>query len=459
MLTACLREGKTFHRGEVEHLTRDGEVRRLGVTISPIYRHVAESARARRLRRQCRPRHEDQRRALPDERSDGAHRAPEANPLEGKSRGARRNVRGHRARIQERPGHDFRLRADDPQRKRGTGDIHDSAERILDQTRSLTHVVTEFLRFAKPLEICYETVAMQALVERVAEDVHETFPAVRGRMRGRVSRSARRRGAASPGAFEPHAQRRGIGARRRGQSASRDRLGNHGGTRRTQMAAHLRRRQRPGNPRARFAKNLPARSTPPNPKEPAWALPSCRRSLSSTAAASRPAIARTAAPSFSCGYLCGRSPRPLYSPRKPPASKLEQAIQPGYASQEAKSMRTFLKLSFAAIVIAIAFPVCELVPADRPRSAEASRPRLPGRPIRSSFRFVFAGPEQDHGGRRIAGRNPGSAAGIARGRGPQSARPEEGILQSAQGLHERQYSHFGRHFFRRRVVQCRSGCQ
>ncbi len=57
-----------------------------------------------------------------------------------------------------------------------TGDIHDSAERILDQTRSLTHVVTEFLRFAKPLEICYETVAMKALVERVAEDVHETFP-------------------------------------------------------------------------------------------------------------------------------------------------------------------------------------------------------------------------------------------------------------------------------------------
>ena len=38
MLAACLREGKTFQRGEVEHLTADGEVRRLGVTISPIYR-------------------------------------------------------------------------------------------------------------------------------------------------------------------------------------------------------------------------------------------------------------------------------------------------------------------------------------------------------------------------------------------------------------------------------------
>ncbi len=41
------------------------------------------------------------------------------------------------------------------------GDVRESAERILEQTRALTHVVTEFLRFAKPLEICYETVPMQ----------------------------------------------------------------------------------------------------------------------------------------------------------------------------------------------------------------------------------------------------------------------------------------------------------
>ena len=30
MLTACLRDGKTFQRGEVEHLTSEGEVRRSG---------------------------------------------------------------------------------------------------------------------------------------------------------------------------------------------------------------------------------------------------------------------------------------------------------------------------------------------------------------------------------------------------------------------------------------------
>src|SRR6202050_1198122 len=46
MLTACLRDAKTFQRGEVEHMTTDGEVRRLGVTISPIYRTVRNATRA-----------------------------------------------------------------------------------------------------------------------------------------------------------------------------------------------------------------------------------------------------------------------------------------------------------------------------------------------------------------------------------------------------------------------------
>src|SRR3984957_180783 len=45
MLTACIRDGKTFQRGEVEHLTSEGEVRHLGVTISPIYRTVRAPVR------------------------------------------------------------------------------------------------------------------------------------------------------------------------------------------------------------------------------------------------------------------------------------------------------------------------------------------------------------------------------------------------------------------------------
>src|ERR1700734_4233344 len=46
MLTACLCDGKTIQRGEVEHMTSDGEVRRLGVTISPIYRNARVALRA-----------------------------------------------------------------------------------------------------------------------------------------------------------------------------------------------------------------------------------------------------------------------------------------------------------------------------------------------------------------------------------------------------------------------------
>jgi signal transduction histidine kinase len=54
------------------------------------------------------------------------------------------------------------------------GETQESAGRILEQTRALTHVVTEFLRFAKPLEICYETVPMQTIVERVAAELRES---------------------------------------------------------------------------------------------------------------------------------------------------------------------------------------------------------------------------------------------------------------------------------------------
>ena len=68
------------------------------------------------------------------------------------------------------------------------------AERILDQTRALTHVVTEFLRFAKPLEICYETVPMQTVVEKVAEELREAIPqcAVSSKAPSRICRVTKR---------------------------------------------------------------------------------------------------------------------------------------------------------------------------------------------------------------------------------------------------------------------------
>jgi signal transduction histidine kinase len=175
MLAACLHDGKTFHRGEVEHLTRDGEVRRLGVTISPIYRNARSLIRASAtdpstsremkiggalclmsdlteitaLQKQIR--WKENLAALGEMSAGIAH----------EFKNALATISGYAQMIRS---------------EAKTGDIHESAARILDQTRSLTHVVTEFLRFAKPLEICYETVPMQTLVERIADDLHDAFP-------------------------------------------------------------------------------------------------------------------------------------------------------------------------------------------------------------------------------------------------------------------------------------------
>jgi len=175
MLTACLREGQTFHRGELDHLTPEGEVRHLGVTISPIYRSARNVVRSisepsssatelkisgalclmsdltelTALQKQIR--WKENLAALGEMSAGIAH----------EFKNALATVSGYAQMIRS---------------EAKPGDIRESAERILDQTRALTHVVTEFLRFAKPLEICYETVSMKSLVERVAEELHEANP-------------------------------------------------------------------------------------------------------------------------------------------------------------------------------------------------------------------------------------------------------------------------------------------
>jgi signal transduction histidine kinase len=175
MLGQCLREGQTFQRAEVEHLTSNGEARRLGVTISPIYRGGRKIVRARA---------EDPEIA-PDAKPSGAlcllSDLTELVALQKQIRW-KENL-ANLGEMSAGIAHEFKnalatvsgyaqmIRSEAP-----SEDIRESAERILDQTRSLTHVVTEFLRFAKPLEICYETVGMQTLVERVAAESQEGAP-------------------------------------------------------------------------------------------------------------------------------------------------------------------------------------------------------------------------------------------------------------------------------------------
>jgi PAS domain S-box-containing protein len=178
MLSACLSDGETFHRSEVEHMTQDGEVRRLGVTISPIYRtkgsakaagaaaarNVAASSGAKVSGALCLMSDLTELAALQKQirwKENLAALGEMSAGIAHEFKNALATISGYAQMIHS---------------EATPGDIRESSERILDQTRALTHVVTEFLRFAKPLEICYETVAMQALVERVAEELHEATP-------------------------------------------------------------------------------------------------------------------------------------------------------------------------------------------------------------------------------------------------------------------------------------------
>jgi nitrogen-specific signal transduction histidine kinase len=175
MLTACLRDGQTFQRSEVKHLTPQGEARKLGVTISPIYRaarkavrtYVGEPAPAAEIKANgalCLMSDLTELAALQKQMAFKENLAA----LGEMSAGIAHEFKNALAIIS---GYAQMIRNEAP-----PGDFRDSAERIFDQTRALTRVVTEFLRFAKPLEICYETVPMQTLVERVAQEIEEALP-------------------------------------------------------------------------------------------------------------------------------------------------------------------------------------------------------------------------------------------------------------------------------------------
>jgi signal transduction histidine kinase len=175
MLTACLHDGKTFQRGEVEHLTAEGEVRRLGVTISPIYQHTRMAVR----RNVSDPPRTTERKVsgalcLMSDLTELTALQKQIRWKENlaalgeMSAGIAHEFKNSLATIS---GYAQMIRNESK-----PGETRESAEKILSQTRALTHVVTEFLKFAKPLEICYETVAMAPLVEHLAEELQGSLP-------------------------------------------------------------------------------------------------------------------------------------------------------------------------------------------------------------------------------------------------------------------------------------------
>ena len=177
MLTACLRDGQTFQRDEVPHVTPAGESRQLGVTISPIYRParnipampasagtaqpspkltgalclMSDLTELATLQRQMRWK---ENLATLGEMSAGiAH----------EFKNALATISGYAQMIHS---------------EASSPDAAESAQKIVEQTRSLTHVVTEFLRFARPLELSQEDFALSVVVEQVAEEIRGALDGV-----------------------------------------------------------------------------------------------------------------------------------------------------------------------------------------------------------------------------------------------------------------------------------------
>src|SRR5579862_8491940 len=162
LVAACLETGRTFRREEVEYLTPAHELRQLGVTISPIQNNGTEIAGAICL--------------LSDLTELAAlqkqiHMKENLAALGELSAGIAHEFKNALATIS---GYAQMIRSE---AKPGT-ELREHGELILQQTRALTHVVTEFLKFARPLDLADERVALRPMIDQILAEVAEALPEV-----------------------------------------------------------------------------------------------------------------------------------------------------------------------------------------------------------------------------------------------------------------------------------------
>jgi PAS domain S-box-containing protein len=167
LLGACLSEGQTFRRQEIEYTTPGGDLRHLGVTISPILSRsgqltgalclLSDLTELAALQRQMQVK--ESLAALGELSAGIAH----------EFKNSLATISGYAQMI----------------RSESQGEATENAQRIIDQTRALAHVVSEFLKFARPQELANEEVAVDLLVERVMSEVHDSLPQVEITSQGR----------------------------------------------------------------------------------------------------------------------------------------------------------------------------------------------------------------------------------------------------------------------------------
>jgi two-component system, NtrC family, nitrogen regulation sensor histidine kinase GlnL len=167
LVAECLAAGTIFRREQVDHRTPSGDTRRMGVTISPILRGNGKISGAICLLSDL-----TELAALQEQIELKKHLAA----LGELSAGIAHEFKNALATIS---GYAQMIRTEAVE-----GEIFDHAQRILEQTRNITHVVTEFLKYARPLEIPDEVVELPTLVERVALEIGEAIPGVEVRCEG-----------------------------------------------------------------------------------------------------------------------------------------------------------------------------------------------------------------------------------------------------------------------------------
>src|SRR5271167_4756456 len=167
LVAECLTKGSIFRREQVKHEEPGGDSRLLGVTISPIRKGaekingaiclITDLTELAALQQQVQLK--ENLAALGELSAGIAH----------EFKNALATISGYAQMISA---------------ETEEGEAHDYAQNILEQTRNITHVVTEFLKYARPLEISSETVPLQPIVDRVVSEVGEAMPKIRIRSEG-----------------------------------------------------------------------------------------------------------------------------------------------------------------------------------------------------------------------------------------------------------------------------------
>ncbi len=158
LIAECLTSAGTFQREELDHQMPAGAVRRLGVTISPVF-HPAGDPRGRVNGAVCLLTDLTQMMALQNQvrvKENLAALGEMSAGIAHEFKNALATISGYAQLIRSDPG---------------GADAADNANKIVQQTQALTHVVTEFLRFSRPLDVHLDEVDLRALLERVREEI------------------------------------------------------------------------------------------------------------------------------------------------------------------------------------------------------------------------------------------------------------------------------------------------